>query len=81
MPRFSVEERSDGRDTGRRAIERRFLLLEAAPEIGRPLADGSELRELIIPFGDSGDVALYRYEEAENTVYALAVRHQREAGF
>lgn len=35
------------------------------------------LRELIIPFGASGYVALFEIED-EHTVTVLAVRHQRE---
>ncbi|WP_242675275.1 type II toxin-antitoxin system RelE/ParE family toxin [Phytopseudomonas dryadis] len=38
------------------AIEQQIIRLENHPEIGRPLADLSELRELIIDFGDSGYV-------------------------
>jgi plasmid stabilization system protein ParE len=63
------------------AIERQFELLESTPEIGRPLAEMPELRELLIAFGDSGYVALYRYVPAENVVFILAFRHQKEAGF
>jgi plasmid stabilization system protein ParE len=61
-------------------IERHFLLLETTPEIGRRL-DEAELRELVIAFGDSGYVALYRYEQADDAVYVLAFRHQKEAGY
>ena len=73
-----------GQDAARRAaqaIERQFLLLEAAPDIGRPLPDMPELRELVIAFGDSGYVALYRHEPAADAVYVLAFRHQKEAGY
>jgi plasmid stabilization system protein ParE len=63
------------------AIERQFELLESAPEIGRPLEEMPELRELLIAFGDSGYVALYRYVPAENIVFILAFRHQKESGF
>jgi plasmid stabilization system protein ParE len=62
-------------------IERQFLLLEASPDIGRPLPDTPELRELVIPFGDSGYVALYRFEPPDDAVYILAFRHQKEAGY
>lgn len=55
--------------------------LETAPEIGRPYRDVPELRELVIAFGRSGYVALYRHEPAEDAVYVLAFRHQREAGY
>jgi plasmid stabilization system protein ParE len=63
------------------AIERQLLLLETAPDIGRPFPEMPELRELVIPFGDSGYVALYRHEAADDAVYILAFRHQREAGY
>ena len=62
-------------------IERHFLLLETTPEIGRPFAEFPELRELVIGFGETGYVALYRYDEMDNVVYVLAFRHQREAGY
>lgn len=63
------------------AIERQFALLEKQPEIGRPFPELPELRELLIVFGDSGYVALYRYVPAEDAVYVLAFRHQKEAGY
>lgn len=61
------------------AIERQFARLETEPEIGRPYDDWPVLRELIIPFGDSGYVAFYRHDA--DTVYLLAFRHQKEAGY
>jgi plasmid stabilization system protein ParE len=63
------------------AIERQFMMLETAPDMGRPFSEMSELRELAITFGDSGYVALYRYEPADDAVYVLAFRHQKEAGY
>lgn len=63
------------------AIERQFLLLEKTPEIGRPFPESPELRELVIPFGDSGYVALYHYEPGDDKIYVLAFRHQKEAGY
>ena len=63
------------------AIERQFLLLETAPDIGRPFPEMPELRELVIAFGDSGYVAPYRHESADDAVYVLAFRHQKEAGY
>jgi plasmid stabilization system protein ParE len=64
-----------------KAINRQFSLLEEHPEIGRPFPEAPELRELPIPFGDSGYVALYRYEPDDDAVYILAFRHQKEAGY
>lgn len=63
------------------AIGQQLVQLEINPGIGRPLEDLPELRELIIEFGDSGYVALYRYERKADMVYVLAFRHQKEAGY
>jgi hypothetical protein len=49
--------------------------------VGRPLSEPPELRELIIGFGESGYVALYRYEPDAEAVCVLAFRHQKEAGY
>lgn len=56
-------------------------MLEAAPDMGRPDDEMPELRELMIPFGKAGYVALYRYRPGDDAVYVLAVRHQKEAGY
>lgn len=63
------------------AIEQQFLLLQKTPDIGRPLSEMPELRELVIAFGNSGYVVLYRHEPADEAVYLLAFRHQKEAGY
>lgn len=63
------------------AIARHLGILETAPDIGRPFDDSPELRELLIPFGDSGYVLLYRHESTQDIVYILAFRHQKEAGY
>ena len=62
-------------------MEHQFALLESEPETGRPFDDLPELRELITPFGDSGYVALYRHDVESDSVYVLAFRHQKEAGY
>ena len=62
-------------------INQQFILLSKEPEIGRPFDDRHELRELIIPFGDSGYVALYRFDRNADRVYILSFRHQKEAGY
>lgn len=48
------------------------------PLIGRPQGDN---RELVIGKGHRGYVALYRYIVSIDTVFILAIRHQREAGY
>lgn len=78
--RFLAVKTPDAARRAGQAIERQFLLLETAPDIGRPFPEMPELRELVIAFGDSGYVALYRHEPADDAVYVLAFRHQKEAG-
>lgn len=51
--------------------------LSRTPFIYRKVGNNSFLRELIIPFGYSGYVALYEIEGSD-TVNILAVRHQLE---
>jgi plasmid stabilization system protein ParE len=63
------------------AIELQLLLLETAPDMGRPFPEMPELRELVIAFGESGYLALYRHEPSDDAVYVLAFRHQKEAGY
>ena len=77
--RFLAENNPQAAMRAGQAIERHFAILETNPDIGRPRDDLPELRELIIPFGDSGYVALYRHEI--DAVYVLALRHQKEAGY
>jgi len=43
----------------------------------KAVADNPLLRELVIPFGSAGYVALFEIESS-STVTILAVRHQRE---
>ena len=49
------------------------------PLIGRPVRGGK--RELVIGRNSRGYVALYRYLPKIDTVFLLAVRSQREAGY
>ena len=54
-------------------------ILEQNPLIGRPIEAG--LRELVIGRGSRGYVALYRYVEEIDIVFALAIRGQKESGY
>ena len=78
---FLAGKAADAARRAGQAIERQLQLLETAPELGRPLSEMPGLRELMIPFGDSGYIALYRYEPDSDTVYVVAFRHQKEAGY
>ena len=63
------------------AIKNQLSSLEKEPQAGKPLNEHPEIRELIIPFGESGYVALYHFDNKENAVFILAFRHQKEAGY
>lgn len=58
-------------------IEDALNILNRHPKVGR-LVLPSNHRELVISYGKSGYIALYRYDEIRNIVTVLAVRHQRE---
>lgn len=61
-------------------IIKTIQLLGQHPQIGRPVKEmDTEFRELVIDFGDSGYIALYRLEG--DIVTILAIRHQREVGY
>jgi len=79
--RFLLEKDVQVTRRAAQVIEQQLMRLETDPHIGRPLAESPELRELIITFGDAGYVALYRFVPAEENVYVLAFRHQKEAGY
>jgi len=61
------------------AIQSAVNNLTAHPLVGRRVE--SELRELIVSYGHSGYVALYRFVVSRDEVRILAIRHQRELGF
>jgi plasmid stabilization system protein ParE len=53
--------------------------LSRHPLIGRALEQG--LRELVISFGKTGYVALYRFLPQRGEIRVLALRHQRELDY
>jgi len=59
------------------AIRAGLATLRASPFTCRKAGNSPFLRELIIPFGHSGYVALFEIDDPE-TVSILAVRHQLE---
>jgi plasmid stabilization system protein ParE len=54
-------------------------VLKRHPHIGRPVR--GRLRELVISYGRTGYVALYRVSPRRDRIEVLAIRHQREAGY
>ena len=61
------------------SIQSAISILADHPLIGRKR--DSFRRELIISYGRSGYVAMYRYDPAYDVARVLRIRHQREAGF
>jgi plasmid stabilization system protein ParE len=63
------------------AIRNAIRSLELTPFSFRKAIPGNPfLREIVIPFGASGYVALYEIDH-EETATILTVRHQREDGY
>lgn len=61
------------------AVREAVETLSNHPLIGRIVSD--ELRELVISYGKTGCVALYRFLPAQHQVRILAIRHQRELDY
>ena len=80
---FLLEQDVAAAEKAREAIAKALELLEVFPFSCRKALGGGGnpfLRELIIPFGTSGYVALFEIENRD-TVTVLAVRHQREEDY
>jgi len=73
-----LHEASDAPSRIRETIEA-IGVLEHNPLIGRPAE--MDKRELVIGRRARGYVALYRYVAEIDTVFVLAIRSQREAGY
>lgn len=77
---FLANSNIDAAKRAVKTIRESVNIIARQPEIGRPVEDMQpEFREWMIGFGDSGYVALYRYDG--HVVVILAVRHQKEAGY
>lgn len=75
---FLLEKDLQAARHARQAIAKGVAFLSDSPFTCRKAAPNTPLlRELIIPFGSSGYVALFDIEDHE-TVTILAIRHQRE---
>lgn len=59
------------------AIEQEIRILETNPFTCRKVGDNPLERELVVPFGGSGYVALFEIVSKHEVVVA-AIRHQRE---
>ena len=61
------------------AIREAVDILANHPLIGRKVVD--EMRELVISYGKTGYIVLYRYLPTQNRIRILAIRHQRELDY
>jgi plasmid stabilization system protein ParE len=77
--RLLAEESPDASIAAARAIRGAVEMLAHHPLIGRIVT--AELRELVISYGRTGYVALYRFVASRNEVRVLAIRHQRELDY
>ena len=75
----AAEQHGDWRlpERALRAIRQEFRILESNPFTCRIAFDDRLERELVIPFGASGYVALFHIV-SEREVVVSAIRHQRE---
>ncbi|MGH8580840.1 MAG: type II toxin-antitoxin system RelE/ParE family toxin [Gammaproteobacteria bacterium] len=61
------------------AIREAIGTLANHPLIGRRVE--GDLRELVISYGKTGYVALYRFLPAQDQIRIIAIRHQRELDY
>lgn len=76
---FLVRKSPEGAEAAAEAIQAAIEMLARHPLIGRRAR--GDLRELVISFGKTGYVALYRFVPARDEVRVLAIRHQRELDY
>jgi len=77
--RFLETETPDAAIAAAGAIRSAVENLAAHPLLGRRVH--GDIRELVISFGQTGYIALYRFVVPHDEVRVLAIRHQREIGF
>lgn len=79
---FLAEKNIDAAKAAAALLFQQAELLEAFPNAGRPADDlDPEYREILIPFGATGYVLLYHFDEDRAAVTVLAVRHQKEVSY
>jgi plasmid stabilization system protein ParE len=76
---FLRDKNPDAAQSAVTAIQSAVDNLAAHPLVGHRIE--GDLRELIISYGRSGYIALYRFAILTNEVRALSIRRQLEVGF
>lgn len=77
---FLSQRDNDVAQAALHTLSKHISALKSAVLSGRP-TEKYPLFELVIPFGGSGYVLLYRETPGGDTRYVLAIRHQREIGY
>ncbi len=76
---FLAEHDPDSAIAAATAIREAIETLANHPLIGRRVE--GDLRELVISYGKTGYVALYRFLPAQDQIQIIAIRHQRELDY
>ena len=76
---FPASENPDAAIATAGAIRSAVENLAMHPLLGRRVH--GDIRELVISYGQTGHIGLYRFVVPRDEVRVLAIRHQREIGF
>jgi plasmid stabilization system protein ParE len=76
---FLRKENPEAAVAAAQAIRSAIDNLGAHPLLGRRIH--GDIRELVISYGATGYIALYRFLVPRDEIRMLAIRHQREIGF
>ena len=76
---FLRKENPEAAVAAAQAIRSAVDNLGAHPLLGRRIH--GDIRELVISYGATGYIALYRFLVPQDEIRILAIRHQREIGF
>ena len=76
---FLRKENPDAAVAAAQAIRSAVDNLGNHPLLGRRIH--GDIRELVISYGATGYIALYRFLVPQDAIRILAIRHQREIGF
>jgi len=76
---FLRKENPEAAVAAAQAIRSAIDNLGTHPLLGRRIH--GDIRELVISYGATGYIALYRFLVPQDEIRILAIRHQREIGF
>ncbi len=76
---FILPHNQEAAQRAGKIIKTAVVPLEGNPYIGKPVEDLPDYFDLVIPFGVSGYILRYRIQG--DTIFIIAVKHGKEAGF